>query len=154
MDDPRFSGTTAGTAKVGETVSLERGGNEYCKIKNTKRVKPGKHGAAKVIITGVNIMTGKCIEWQFTQSTTLYKVASTQETYLLLHIDVETKEIHYQKPNDPSDYKVMSFSQIAVGLDDLILKEGELGENDELTFILCEYPSFSILKDIRSKKAE
>lgn len=154
MEDSRFSGTTAGTAKVGDIVSMERGGNEYCKIKSTKRVKPGKHGAAKAIIIGVNILTGKCIEWQFTQSTTLYKVVFSQETYLLLHIDMDGKEINYIKQNDASENKVISFSQIGSGLDDLILKVGEIEDNEEITFILCEYPSFAIIKDIRSKKSE
>jgi translation initiation factor 5A len=54
VDEKKFD--QAGSLKPGNLVLIE---GEVCQVKSVERSKPGKHGAAKVRVTAMNIFTGQ-----------------------------------------------------------------------------------------------
>merc|ERR1711974_20559 len=148
--DSRFSATCAGDVKTGEIISEHMSGSTYFKIKDLKKVKVGKHGAAKAMITGVNIKTQKNVELTTQQSTRLFKINPTQEAYQLLFIDSDNLSL--LKVNDSSVLKEVYFSDIVGGLEELKKAEANKGDDQDIVLTLVEYPAYSIIKDIRTNK--
>ena len=52
----------AGGLHKGDHIMMQ---GKPCKITSTTKAKPGKHGSAKAIIKGVNLLDGKTVEQSF-----------------------------------------------------------------------------------------
>jgi translation initiation factor 5A len=92
--DENFELTDAGASKVEKTDSnrLKPGslvmikGNP-CKVTETTTAKPGKHGSAKVILKGKDIITSKVYECTFHAGDMVDAPIVSRQEYVLLNID-------------------------------------------------------------------
>ena len=92
--DENFEITDAGASKVEKTDSnrLKPGslvmikGNP-CKVTETTTAKPGKHGSAKVILKGKDIVTAKVYECTFHAGDMVDAPIVSRQEYVLLNID-------------------------------------------------------------------
>merc|ERR1712032_63441 len=100
MADEEFENTDAGasqTEKV-ESQRLKNGslvmmkGNP-CKVTEVSTAKPGKHGSAKVITKGKDILTGKQYECTFHSGDMIDAPITKRDEYTLLNIDDSTLEL-------------------------------------------------------------
>lgn len=100
MADEEFETTDAGasqTEKV-ESQRLKNGslvmmkGNP-CKVTEVNTAKPGKHGSAKVICKGKDILTGKQYECTFHSGDMVDAPITSRDEYVLLNIDDQSLEL-------------------------------------------------------------
>lgn len=99
-DDEQFEVTDAGASKCEKTDSnrLKNGslvmikGNP-CKVTDVSTAKPGKHGSAKVILKGKDILTQKVYECTFHAGDMVDAPIVTRKEYTLLNIDDTTLEL-------------------------------------------------------------
>ena len=98
--DEDFENTDAGASKTEKTDSnrLKPGslvmvkGNP-CKVTETTTAKPGKHGSAKVILKGRDILTAKIYECTFHAGDMVDAPIVKRQEYTLLNIDDNTLEL-------------------------------------------------------------
>jgi len=99
-DDETFENTDAGASlfektdtnrlKPGSLVMIK--GNP-CKVTEASTAKPGKHGSAKVILKGKDIMTQKVYECTFHAGDMVDAPIANRQEYTLLNIDDNTLEL-------------------------------------------------------------
>jgi translation initiation factor 5A len=82
--------TDTNRLKNGSLVMIK--GNP-CKVTETTTAKPGKHGSAKVILKGKDIMTAKVYECTFHAGDMVDAPIVSREEYTLLNIDDTTLEL-------------------------------------------------------------
>ena len=61
-DATQLEKSEAGGLHKGDHIMMQ---GKPCKITSTTKAKPGKHGSAKAIIKGVNLLDGKTVEQSF-----------------------------------------------------------------------------------------
>merc|ERR1719146_507519 len=93
-EDETFEVTDAGASmcektdtnrlKPGSLVMIK--GNP-CKVTETSTAKPGKHGSAKVILKGRDILTAKVYEWTFHAGDMVDAPIVKRVEYTLLNLD-------------------------------------------------------------------
>ena len=94
MADEEFDVTDAGSSKCEKVDSnrLKNGslvmikGNP-CKVTDVSTAKPGKHGSAKVILKGKDILTQKVYECTFHAGDMVDAPMTSRDEYTLLNID-------------------------------------------------------------------
>ena len=99
-DDENFEKTDAGsslTDKV-DTNRLKNGSLVMikgfpCKVTDVSTAKPGKHGSAKVILKGKDVMTGKVYECTYHAGDMVDAPIVSRQEYTLLNIDDTTLEL-------------------------------------------------------------
>ena len=99
-DDENFEKTDAGsslTDKV-DTNRLKNGSLVMikgfpCKVTDVSTAKPGKHGSAKVILKGKDVMTGKVYECTYHAGDMVDAPIVSRQEYTLLNIDDSTLEL-------------------------------------------------------------
>jgi translation initiation factor 5A len=99
-DDETFENTDAGASlcektdtnrlKPGSLVMIK--GNP-CKVTDTTTAKPGKHGSAKVILKGKDILTAKVYECTFHAGDMVDAPIVKRVEYTLLNIDDEALQL-------------------------------------------------------------
>lgn len=99
-EDENFETTDAGSSmfektdtnrlKVGSLVMIK--GNP-CKVTDVSTAKPGKHGSAKVILKGKDILTAKVYECTFHAGDMVDAPIVKRTEYTLLNIDENTLEL-------------------------------------------------------------
>ena len=99
-DDERFEITDAGALKTEKTDSnrLKPGSTVMvkgypCKVTDVTTAKPGKHGSAKVILKGKDVLTQKVYECTFHAGDMVDAPIITRQEYTLLNIDDESLEL-------------------------------------------------------------
>ena len=98
--DENFETTDAGASRTEKTDSnrLKPGslvmikGNP-CKVTETTTAKPGKHGSAKVILKGKDIVTSKVYECTFHAGDMVDAPIVSRQEYVLLNIDEGNMEL-------------------------------------------------------------
>ena len=98
--DEQFETTDAGSSatekvdsnrlKVGSLVMMK--GNP-CKVTDVSTAKPGKHGSAKVILKGKDVLTAKVYECTYHAGDMVDAPIVTRQEYTLLNIDDVTLEL-------------------------------------------------------------
>ena len=98
--DEQFENTDAGASKTEKVESqrLKPGSLVMmkgfpCKVTEVNTAKPGKHGSAKVITKGKDILTGKQYECTFHSGDMVDAPITKRDEYLLLNIDDTTLEL-------------------------------------------------------------
>lgn len=99
-DDEQFEVTDAGSSKCTkvDTNRLKPGslvmikGNP-CKVTDVSTAKPGKHGSAKVILKGKDILTTKVYECTYHAGDLVDAPNTARVEYTLLNIDDDTLEL-------------------------------------------------------------
>lgn len=99
-DDEQFEVTDAGSSlcEKTDTNRLKNGslvmikGNP-CKVTEVSTAKPGKHGSAKVILKGKDILTSKVYECTFHAGDMVDAPIVKRNEYTLLNIDDNTLEL-------------------------------------------------------------
>merc|ERR1712083_102868 len=99
-DDENFDTTDAGASmtELTDTNRLKPGslvmikGNP-CKVTETSTAKPGKHGSAKVILKGKDILTSKVYECTFHAGDMVDAPIVKRTEYTLLNLDDTTLEL-------------------------------------------------------------
>lgn len=113
MADEEFENADAGasqTEKV-ESQRLKNGslvmmkGNP-CKVTEVTTAKPGKHGSAKVICKGKDILTGKVYECTFHSGDMVDAPRTSRDEYTLLNIDDNTLELLTKEGEVKSDVNI------------------------------------------------
>merc|ERR1711920_930644 len=100
MSDEEFENTDAGASKCEKVESnrLKNGslimikGNP-CKVTETSTAKPGKHGSAKVILKGKDVLTHKVYECTFHAGDMVDAPIVKRTEYTLLNIDDTSLEM-------------------------------------------------------------
>ena len=80
--DPFTNPTPASQIKVGNHISLE----QVYRVTSVETSKTGKHGHAKVNITGVSVLTGKSCNLLVKSDETMYLVYPIHSQYVLINI--------------------------------------------------------------------
>lgn len=133
-------------------MTLEKTGKmTYIRVEEIDKAKTGKHGAAKVMVTGKVLGTGKKYDGSFKGDTPLHVVTLLKKSYVLLDI-LEHEDSLYIRPNDTSSDFPDTFPCGEVNPDDLAkLKEAfEAGNRGELTFSMVSAPGFVAIDDIKA----
>ena len=99
-DDEQFEKTDAGSSMTDKVDSnrLKNGslvmikGNP-CKVTDVSTAKPGKHGSAKVILKGKDILTAKVYECTYHAGDMVDAPLVSRQEYTLLNIDENTLEL-------------------------------------------------------------
>ena len=99
-DDEQFEKTDAGASncekvdtnrlKPGSLVMIK--GNP-CKVTETSTAKPGKHGSAKVILKGKDVLTAKVYECTYHAGDMVDAPIVSRQEYTLLNIDDEALQL-------------------------------------------------------------
>ena len=99
-DDENFENTDAGASMFEKTDTnrLKNGSlvmikNCPCKVTDVSTAKPGKHGSAKVILKGKDILTSKVYECTYHAGDMVDAPIVKRQEYTLLNIDDETLEL-------------------------------------------------------------
>ena len=85
-----FEKTDTNRLKPGSLVMIK--GNP-CKVTEVSTAKPGKHGSAKVILKGKDILTAKVYECTFHAGDMVDATIVTRNEYTLLNIDENNLEL-------------------------------------------------------------
>ena len=94
MADEEFETTDAGASKT-EKVESQRLKNGSlvmikgfpCKVTEVSTAKPGKHGSAKVILKGKDILTGKVYDCTYHSGDMVDAPITKRDEYTLLNIE-------------------------------------------------------------------
>ena len=100
MADEGFEKTDAGASKT-EKVESQRLKNGSlvmikgfpCKVTEVSTAKPGKHGSAKVILKGKDILTGKVYDCTYHSGDMVDAPITKRDEFTLLNIDDTTLEL-------------------------------------------------------------
>ena len=93
----------AGGFKKGDPIIMNE---KPCKVTNTTKAKPGKHGSAKAIITGASYFDGKTVEASFgTGDLVEYPIIKRNE-YLLLGVDDDHLSLLDDDGNQKDDVRM------------------------------------------------
>ena len=95
-----FEKTDTNRLKPGSLVMIK--GNP-CKVTEVSTAKPGKHGSAKVILKGKDILTAKVYECTFHAGDMVDAPIVSRNEYTLLNIDDNTLELLDQNGEVKSD---------------------------------------------------
>jgi len=154
MADEEFEVTDAGssnTEKV-ESQRLKNGslvmmkGNP-CKVTEVSTAKPGKHGSAKVITKGKDILTGKQYECTFHSGDMIDAPIVTRNEFVLLNIDDNVLELLTKEGEVKSDVNIPEDEH----LKDVVVKMREMfeaGKNETLVTVLTTMGS-ELMVDVR-----
>ena len=101
MEDSEYDATQLEKKEAG---SLHRGDHimmkgKPCKISGTTKAKPGKHGSAKAIITGVNLLDGKTVEQSYGTGDQVDCPIIKRTEYTLLGIDDDFLQLMDEEGN-------------------------------------------------------
>ena len=95
-DDEQFEKTDAGASQTTKTDSnrLKPGSHVMmkgypCKVTDVSTAKPGKHGSAKVILKGKDLLTQKVYECTYHAGDMVDAPIVSRQEYTLLNIDDE-----------------------------------------------------------------
>lgn len=154
MADEEFEVTDAGssnTEKV-ESQRLKNGslvmmkGNP-CKVTEVSTAKPGKHGSAKVITKGKDILTGKQYECTFHSGDMIDAPIVKRDEYVLLNIDDNVLELLTKEGEVKSDVNIPEDEH----LKEVVVKMREMfeaGKNETLVTVLSTMGS-ELMVDVR-----
>ena len=118
--DEEFHQTDAGSSKttkvesnrlkVGSAVMIK--GNP-CKVTDVSTAKPGKHGSAKVILKGKDVLTTKVYECTYHSGDLVDAPILDRDDYLLLNIDENALELLDSKSGEiKSDVNMPNLEQL------------------------------------------
>ncbi|KRH92913.1 Translation initiation factor 5A (eIF-5A) [Pseudoloma neurophilia] len=149
----------ANTLKPNMIIVLDASSKEYVKITSVDKVKNGKHGAAKIMITGKNVRTGNKAEVTFTGSVKVPIVQGVKTTYTLFDLD-EEEDCLYAEPQTMGGQAEM----ITIHLNQIEKTGVELlkttfssikGDEEVISFVTMEYPGFMLVESAKavSKKS-
>jgi translation initiation factor 5A len=154
MADEEFEVTDAGssnTEKV-ESQRLKNGslvmmkGNP-CKVTEVSTAKPGKHGSAKVITKGKDILTGKQYECTFHSGDMIDAPIVKRDEYVLLNIDDNVLELLTKEGEVKSDVMIPEDEH----LKEVVVKMREMfeaGKNETLVTVLSTMGT-ELMVDVR-----
>ena len=154
MADEEFEVTDAGssnTEKV-ESQRLKNGslvmmkGNP-CKVTEVSTAKPGKHGSAKVITKGKDILTGKQYECTFHSGDMVDAPIVKRDEYVLLNIDDNVLELLTKEGEVKSDVNITEDEH----LKEVVAKMKEMfeeGKKETLVTVLSTMGS-ELMVDVR-----
>merc|ERR1711934_1052393 len=95
--------TDTSRLKNGSLVMIK--GNP-CKVTEVSTAKPGKHGSAKVILKGKDILTDKVYDCTFHSGDMVPAPNVTRDEYILLNIDDDTLEFLTKEGEVKSDVNI------------------------------------------------
>ena len=79
-----FKKVSVGSLKKGELVMIK---SKPCKITEFTTCKTGKHGAAKALLTGIDILTGRRLECTYSTGDTVDAPICTRKEIMLINIE-------------------------------------------------------------------
>lgn len=150
FDDTR----QANALKEGMIIVTDENNKEYVKITKKDKVKNGKHGAAKIMITGKNVRTGNKAEVTFTGGSIISIISPIKTTYVLADLD-EDEDCLYAEPfisSGHSEIVTLHLNQIDKNGVELIkntYKEMNI-DKDSLIFITMVYPGLILIDSVKT----
>lgn len=145
---------SANTLKEGMVIVTDIGNKDYVKITKVSKVKNGKHGAAKIMITGKNVRTNNKAEVTFTGSSKIPIILPVKTTYNLIDLD-EEEDCLYVEPVTMMGHGEMitlHLNQIEKTGVELIKTSSKLlqSKDDILSFITMEYPGLILIDSVKT----
>lgn len=150
---------SANKLKAGMVIVTDPNVKEYIKVTNIDKVKTGKHGAAKVMVTGKNVRTGNKAEAQFTGSTKVPIVLPSKSTYMLIELDEEEDCLYVEPITVTGQGEMMTLQLNEIdksGVELIKTAYSSLNkEDDVLSFVTMSYPGLLLIDSVKtvSKKA-
>ena len=142
-DDETFENTDAGASmcektdtnrlKPGSLVMIK---GFPCKVTDTTTAKPGKHGSAKVILKGKDILTDKVYDCTFHAGDMVDAPIVKRVEYTLLNIDDETLSLMDAVGEVKEDVNLPSMAHLKAKKD-LIIEIFEKGTKECLITVLA-----------------
>lgn len=134
--------------KVGDVYVIESAGKyDYVKVGSIKNIKSGKHGSAKVVAKGNNILTGRTCDNSFTSGARVTTVKLKRSDYTMIDIDAdEISVVTSGSEQNIQTLKVSDFDPKDIErLNGCINRDAET----ETTFSVVSAPDLCIVEDIR-----
>lgn len=150
FDDTR----QANALKEGMVIVTDESTKEYVKITKRDKVKNGKHGAAKIMITGKNVRTGNKAEVTYTGGTIVSIVSPIKTTYVLSDLDDE-EDCLYAEPfvsSGHAEIQTLHLNQIDKNGVELIRNTYKEINNDKesIVFITMAYPGLILVDSVKA----
>ncbi|KAG0441190.1 hypothetical protein DMUE_1237 [Dictyocoela muelleri] len=145
---------TAGSLKPKQIIVIDEGGKtDYVKVDKISKVKTGKHGAAKVMISGSNIKNKKNVELSFTGGTKVEVIVPIKKQWILIDYD-EDGDCIFGRPNVidsiPETIQCNMIDQECIR--NFKAAYEALKDDEELIFTLVTCPKLVLIDDIRTNK--
>lgn len=145
------SSVCANTLKERTIIVADADRRDYIKIMNVSKVKTGKHGAAKVMISGKNIRTNLKAEMSFSGGAKVFVVVPVKKTYVLVEYD-ESEDCLFADPLVASGYAEMETlhcNEIEKDRIQLLIDTIKSAEEDSVIhFATVSCPGMILLEDI------
>lgn len=141
----------AGSLKPRNLLILdENGRREYVRINSVQKVKTGKHGAAKVMLSGKEIISGKNVVLTYNGSISVLIATLTKKQYVIEDI-FEEEDSFYMRPNDNSGVPSEVYPYNQMDQEDVNNVINAFNENNrnELLITLMMAPGYCSFEDIR-----
>ena len=101
-DATQLEKNEAGALHKGDHIMMQ---GKPCKITATTKAKPGKHGSAKAIIKGVNLLDGKTVEQSFGTGDQVDCPIIKKMEYTLLGVDDDFLQLMDDEGNQKEDVR-------------------------------------------------
>lgn len=145
------SSVNANTLKEKTVIVADADRKDYVRITSVTKVKTGKHGAAKVMISGKNIRTNLKAEMSFSGGSKVYVVIPVKKTYVLVDFD-EEEDCIYADPLISTGYTEMETlhcNEIEKDRVKLLLETiKSAGEDAVIQFATVSCPGMVLLEEI------
>lgn len=142
---------SAGSLKPKHLLIVEENKNrKYVKVKTVTKVKTGKHGAAKVMVTGKELDTGATSVLTFNGGNSVTVATLTKKQYVVEDI-IEVNGEFYMRPNDSSGEGSQPYPYNKMDEEDVnnVIKAFEENNREELIVTLMMAPGYFSIEDIR-----
>lgn len=153
-DEGKNIQTVYGSLKVGNILCYEEGGNKaYIKIRQLQKVKTGKHGAAKVMIQGKDISSGKSFIHTSPGGVTCSVVELTKKPFILEDI-IDEENCFFMRPNDNSNLGSDCYYCDKMDEEDVkeVRSQFEANNRGELSLMIVMAAGYISFENIRPNK--
>ncbi|KAG0416900.1 hypothetical protein EQH57_1074 [Dictyocoela roeselum] len=145
---------TAGSLKPKQIIVIEEGGKtDYVKVEKISKVKTGKHGAAKVMISGSNIKNKKNVELSFTGGSKVEVIVPVKKQWVLIDYDEDDDCIFARLNVNDSVPESLHCNEIDPEcIRNFKIAYEALKDDEELIFTLVTCPKLVMIDEIRTRK--
>ncbi|KAM0677749.1 hypothetical protein BDAP_000705 [Binucleata daphniae] len=141
----------AGSLKPKHLLIIDESGRrEYVRINTVQKVKTGKHGAAKVMLSGKEIKTGKTVVLTYNGGISVLIATLTKKQYVIEDI-FEEEDSFYMRPNDSSGIPSEVYPYNQMDQEDVksVIDAFNANNRQELIITLMLAPGYCSFDDIR-----
>ncbi|KAK1347344.1 hypothetical protein CWI38_0210p0040 [Hamiltosporidium tvaerminnensis] len=153
-EEQAYESVCASDVKSGNIIMLDSANKiEYYKVSDISKVKTGKHGAAKVILEGQILGSGKNITKQFNGGIKLNKVELKKKSYVLVDVDEDNDSLCVQANTTGGNEDIEYLQLNRIQESDLSkIKEYFLANEGEVVFTAVTAKDYLAIEDLKISK--